>query len=169
MNGAWTGSYHPKLGLVFVPSIEACQLYAKGIVTFIKGVPFMAGLPETLDASQGKAYGHISAIDALTGEIRWRYKDPHPMMGGVVSTAGGVVISGTLDGQALALDAATGDELWRFRMGGGMRSQPVVYQIDGKIYVAVASGSFIGLDMFGAGLDRVPEGGHLFVFAVADN
>jgi len=166
MNGAWTGSFDPALGLVFVPSIEACQLYAKGIITFIKGVPFMAGLPETLDASTGKAYGHLSAIDALTGEIRWRYRDPNPMMGGVVSTAGGVVVTGSLDGQAIALNAKTGDELWRFRMGGGMRSQPVVYELDGKIYVAVASGSFIGIDMFGAGLDRAPEGGHLFVFAV---
>lgn len=168
MNGAWTGAYNPSLGLAFIPSIEACQRFVKGIVTFIKGVPFMAGLPETLDVNEGKAYGHISAVDVASGEIRWRYRDPLPMMGGVVSTAGGVVISGTLDGHALALNAANGEELWRFRMGGGMRSQPVVYEVDGRTYVAIASGSFAGLDVFGAGLDSVPEGGHLFVFATPE-
>ena len=31
MNGAWTGALNPKLGLVYVPSIEACQIYQKGL------------------------------------------------------------------------------------------------------------------------------------------
>ena len=47
-----------------------------------------------------------------------------------------------------------------------MRSQPVAYQLDGRTYVAVPTGSFSTLDSFAAGITRVPEGGTLFVFAL---
>ena len=166
MNGAWTGAYNPDLGLAYIPAVEACQLFAKGIVVFIKGIPYLGGLPETVDAMEGKAYGHLSAIDVATGKVRWRHRDAHPMMGGVLSTAGGVVFTGNLTGSALALDAETGEQLWSFRMGGGVRSQPVAYELDGQTYVAIGSGSFATLDAFAGGLETIPEGGHLFVFTV---
>ncbi len=88
------------------------------------------------------------------------------MMGGVLSTAGGVVFTGNLTGSALALDSETGEQLWSFRMGGGVRSQPVAYELDGQTYVAIGSGSFATLDAFAGGLETIPEGGHLFVFTV---
>lgn len=90
------------------------------------------------------------------------------MMAGALSTAGGVVFTGTRDGFALALDAATGDELWKFRMGGGVRSQPVAYRANGKTYVAMGSGNDINIASFAAGSVAIPEGGHLFVFVLAD-
>jgi len=71
-----------------------------------------------------------------------------------------------MTGDALAFDAKTGKELWRFKMGGGIRSQPVAYQIDGKTYVAIGSGSFAALDAFMGGPKNIPEGGMLFVFAL---
>ncbi len=166
MNGAWSGAYDPALGLAYIPAVEACQLYARGISTFVRGLPFLGGLPDTIDAAQGKAYGNLSAIDVATGEVRWRYRDAHPLMGGALSTAGGVVFSGNLTGEALALDAKTGAVVWRFRMGGGVRSQPIAYELDGKSYVAIGSGSSGLMDAFAAGLSNVPEGGHLFVFSL---
>jgi alcohol dehydrogenase (cytochrome c) len=169
MNGAWTGSYDPARGLAFIPAIEACQYFVKGIAIFSEGAPFMAGTPDTIDASQGKAYGHVSAVDVQTGAIRWRYRDRFPMMAGAVSTAGGVVFTGNLEGEALALDAATGERLWRFRMGGGVRSQPIVFELDGRPYVAIGSGSWATTDAFLAGLDKIPEGGHLFVFSLPES
>lgn len=166
MNGSWTGAYDPATGLVFAPSIEACQQYVKGIAVYVKGIPFMGGMPNTIDADQGKAYGLLTAIDVKTGQVKWRYRDPRPMMAGVVSTAGGVLFTSNQEGEALALDQATGERLWSFRMGGGSRGQPIVYEIDGKTYVAIPSGGWISLDtMAGAG-SMLPEGGHLFVFAL---
>ena len=125
-------------------------------------------MPDTIDSAAGTAHGHISAIEVATGEIRWRYSDPQPMMGGVVSTAGGVVITGTLRGEVLALDARNGDVAWRLRVGGGVRSQPVTFELDGRAYLAIGAGSWATLDANAAGLDRIPEGGHLFVFALPD-
>jgi alcohol dehydrogenase (cytochrome c) len=168
MNGAWTGSFDPARGLAFIPVIEACQYFEKGLSVFIEGNPFMAGTPDTIDASAGRAYGHVSAIDLQTGEIRWRARDRYPMMAGVVSTAGGVLFTGNLEGEALALDADTGERLWSFRMGGGVRSQPVVFELDGRPYLAIGSGSWATTDAFLAGLDKIPEGGHLFVFTLPE-
>ena len=168
MNGAWTAALNPDLGLAYVPVVESCQMFQKGIVAFVKGQPFMGGDPIGVDVESGKAHGHISAVDIKTGEVRWRFMDPDPMMGGVVSTAGGVIFTGNQQGYALALDAADGTELWRFRMGSGMRSQPVVYRADGRTYVAIGSGNSVNWAAFVGGPTNIPEGGQLFVFALPE-
>jgi alcohol dehydrogenase (cytochrome c) len=166
MNGSFTGALNPDLGLAFIPSSEACQVFTKGIGAYKEGLPYLGGLPETVDANAGKAYGNLAAIDVTTGQVKWRYRDRRPMMGGTLSTAGGAVITGNLEGEILGFDAKTGKVVWRFRSGGGMRSQPIAYQLDGRTYVAVPTGSFATLDSFAAGVTRVPEGGTLFVFAL---
>jgi alcohol dehydrogenase (cytochrome c) len=167
-NGAYTGAFDPALGLVFVATVESCQAFAKGISVFTEGMPYLGGLPELVDAQAGKSYGNFVAIDAATGDVRWRAREQSPMMAGSLTTKGGVVFSGTLDGEAVAYESKTGKELWRFRMGGGVRSQPVAYELDGRTYVVYGSGSFATMDDFAGGPDRIPEGGHLFVFALPE-
>ncbi len=166
LNGAWSASFSPATGLVYVPSVESCQQFSKGIVVNVKGIPFLGGMPDPVDVAADKDHGLLSAIDPATGEIRWRYEDPDPMMGGAMSTAGGVVFSSTLDGHALALDAVTGKEIWRFRMGGAGRGQPVAYQVDGRTFVAIPSGGWSALTALSGGPTSIPEGGQLFVFTV---
>ncbi len=166
MNGSLTGSLDPKLGLVFIPSVEACQVFAKGISGFKKGLPYLGGIPDGVDAAKGKAHGNLSAIDVTTGAVKWRYRDDRPMMGGTLSTAGGVVVTGNLDGEVLVLDAKTGKVVYRFSTGGGVRGQPVAYELDGRTYVAVPTGSFSALDAFAGGTTMTPEGGTLYVFAL---
>jgi alcohol dehydrogenase (cytochrome c) len=169
MNGAWTGAYDPKLGLAFIPAIESCQTFQKGIAVHVQGMPFIGGLPTGVDAAAGKAWGHLSAIDVASGEIRWQYRDPLPMMGGALSTAGGLVFTGTLSGEALALDARSGEVVWRQRIGGGIRSQPIAWELDGRAYVAIGAGSWATIDAYISGVDSMPEGGHLFVFALPES
>ena len=164
MNGSVTGAMNPNLGLTFIPVIESCHQMEKAISVYVEGNQFTGGTFIPVDAQDGTAYGHISAIDYQTGEVAWRYKDPEPIMAGVLSTEGGLVFTGSSDGHALALDAETGELLWRFRIGGGIRSQPVAYQLDGETYVAIASGNFSGIAGAVGGNTMVPEGGHLFVF-----
>lgn len=166
MNGAWTGAYDPATSLVYAPSIEACQQFVKGLAVHVPGIPFMGGMPNTTDANEGKSYGLLSAIDVATGKIKWRYKDAKPMMAGVATTAGGVLFTSNQQGQALAFDQATGEKLWSFRMGGAGRGQPIVYEVDGRPYVAIPSGGFTGIDSFAGGGSNIPEGGQLFVFAL---
>ncbi|MFT5843825.1 MAG: hypothetical protein ACI80L_002627 [Pseudohongiellaceae bacterium] len=56
-----------------------------------------------------------------------------------------------------------------FKLGGGIRSQPVAYQLDGESYVAIASGNFTGIAGAVGGDTQIPEGGHLFVFKLDED
>ena len=163
MNGAWTGAFNPGLGLAYIPAVESCELYRKGISAFVRGQMFLGGLFELADVVAGRSFGVLAAIDIVTGETRWRYEDPHPLMGGALSTEGGVVFTGNQSGFALALDAATGEEVWRHRLGAGVRSQPIAYEADGRVFVAIGAGNGTFLATTGAP-DILPEGGQLFVF-----
>ena len=168
MNGAVAGATNPDLGLTYIPVIESCQLIQKGLSVHVEGLQFFGGLPIPVDAATEVAYGHITALDYQSGEVRWRYLDPEPMMAGTLSTAGGLVFTGSQTGHAIALDAATGEELWRYRLGGGVRSQPIAYQIEGESYVAIGSGNFAGIASIAGGNIALPEGGNLYVFKLSN-
>ena len=75
-----------------------------------------------------------------TNKIVWQHKTPYRLGGGATVTAGGLVFRGEPDGNFLALDAKTGEELWRFQTGFGADAPPVVYEVDGEQYVAIATG-----------------------------
>ena len=64
---------------------------------------------------------------------------PGESWAGTVSTAGGVIFFGDDDGQLVAVDARDGKHLWHFQMGEGLTASPIVYAVDGKEYVAIAS------------------------------
>ncbi|MEX0617945.1 MAG: PQQ-dependent dehydrogenase, methanol/ethanol family [Pseudohongiellaceae bacterium] len=161
MNGAWAGALNPDLGLAFIPVVENCMKFRKGISVYVQGQSFTGGGGIDTDASADTDYGHLSAIDINTGEIRWRYMDEDPLKAGVVSTQGGVVISGNQKGKIFGLDAETGEELWTFNAGGGIRSQPIVYQQNGETYLAVGAGDR-------SRTSAVPQGGQLFVFRLRE-
>src|ERR1700730_8448799 len=64
-----------------------------------------------------KAKGWLTAFDAETGKVRWKYPAPHPMLAGVTPTAGGLVFAADLGGQIYAMDAETGKILWQTDAG----------------------------------------------------
>ncbi len=94
-----------------------------------------------------------------------------PLLGGALSTAGGLVFYGNPYGILKALDVNTGRILWKFNTGSGISQSPVTYMIDGRQYVAVVSGRLKGPpSFFGPIGERVinasPQGGALVVFAL---
>src|SRR5947207_1140719 len=52
--------------------------------------------------------GHLKAIDPMTGKTKWEVPSDIPRFSGVLSTAGGVVLSGQLTGEFEAFDADNG-------------------------------------------------------------
>src|SRR5438445_245126 len=60
--------------------------------------------------------------------------------GGSTTTAGGLVFHGEPDGNIQAYDAKTGELLWQFQTGFGAEAPPVIYEVDGDQYVAIAAG-----------------------------
>jgi len=164
LNGGWTASYSPQTGLAYVPSLEACQYMAKGMAIWAEGAPYLGGSFEPVDANAAKSYGRLVAYDPATGEVRWAYRDPHPLMGGTVTTAGGLVVTGNQAGFALGFDAETGEEVWRYRLGAPVRSQPIAFELDGVPHLAIGAGQDPLYAAVSGGPTRVPEGGVLYLF-----
>jgi glucose dehydrogenase len=59
----------------------------------------------------------------------------------VLSTAGGLVFSADAEGNFIAFDARSGKPLWHFQTGSGAIAAPMSYAVDGKQYIAIATGS----------------------------
>jgi glucose dehydrogenase len=91
-------------------------------------------------------YGLLSAINIDTGKLVWQYKTPNPLLGGVLSTASGLVFSGEGSGELFALNAENGEKLWSGETEAGVNAPAITYQIDGRQYIAVAVG---GNKLFG--------------------
>ena len=97
-----------------------------------------------------------------------------PNWGGMLATAGGVVISGgTIDRKFHAFDAATGKLLWDFPASSGILAPPTSFPIDGKQYIALlgwggdSRGDQGNLNrLFPGEFPEVPEGGSVWVFAL---
>jgi len=60
-----------------------------------------------------------------------------------MATGGGVVFAASREGNLIALDATTGKSLWRYQTGSNMSASPMSFAVDGRQYVAVASGDSI--------------------------
>lgn len=144
----WNGpAYNPKLGLAYANSIHWC--------TSVKLLP-----PEKMQGERGMAWtgmdhpqlafgqqdstdrwnGFVTAVDPESGKVRWQVRTPKPMVAGITATAGGLVFTGDLDGNALAYDAQTGRELWRHAIGKPVGGGVISYDAGGKQHVAVAAG-----------------------------
>jgi PQQ-dependent dehydrogenase (methanol/ethanol family) len=138
-------AFSPQTGLFYVPTINLCMDFTARAVTYIAGTPFIGGsAPEK--GGPGGYRGEFIAWDATTGKKIWGIKEPYPVWGGALATAGGVVFYGTLDGWFKAVDARTGKVLYQFKVGSGVVGNPVTYTgPDGKQYVAIYAG--IGGDM----------------------
>jgi alcohol dehydrogenase (cytochrome c) len=78
-------------------------------------------------------------MDALTGDLRWSFPLLSPASSGVLSTAGGLVFTGSAEGDFIALDAATGRSLWHMQTGSAISANPISYSIDGRQNVAISS------------------------------
>ncbi len=85
----------------------------------------------------------MRALEPETGRVRWEFRLHSPPTSGVLSTAGGLVFGGTMEGDFFALDAATGKPLWNFQTGGRITANPISYLSDGKQHVLIAAGHSI--------------------------
>lgn len=105
-----------------------------------------------------KQFGMLSAVNLDTGKIAWSAKTDQPLMGGVLATAGNLVLTGEGNGMFNAYDAKNGKKLWSFNCGAGVNAPAVSYTVNGKQYIAVAAGGNTQLDF--------KRGNSVFVFAL---
>jgi alcohol dehydrogenase (cytochrome c) len=133
-------SFDPTTGLLYVSARETCQIY----ISEAPPPGYKAG-DRTMGGRLARApdftpYGALRAIDPLTGERKWEIKHPTPSWAGVLTTAGGVVFTGTNEGHFVAADSRTGQELYRYPAGAAIYAPPTTYAIDGRQYVVMPAG-----------------------------
>ena len=120
-------------------------------------------LPEV---GPGTVYGHLTAINPLTGEKKWEIPlTDFPSSSGMLATGGGLVFTGKLTGEFMALDQETGRTLWQFKTGSSVNSTAITYTHKGRQYVTIASGLGGGLANRYAG-NKIPTGGSVWTFAL---
>ena len=84
--------------------------------------------------------GSLTMLDPVSGKVKARKDLPYGDLSGVLTTAGGIVVTALLDGTIVAYDDETLEELWRINVGTGFDAPPMTYSVDGKQYIAIASG-----------------------------
>jgi alcohol dehydrogenase (cytochrome c) len=132
-------AYSPETKLFYVPLNEWGMDLWNEPITYKKGAAYL-GAGFTVKLLYEDYIGVLRAIDPVTGEWKWEYKNEAPLWGGVMTTAGGLVFTGTPEGYFKAFDADTGAELWKFQTGSGVIGVPATWEIDGEQYIAVLSG-----------------------------
>ncbi|MCW5697440.1 MAG: PQQ-binding-like beta-propeller repeat protein [Bauldia sp.] len=165
-------AYNPDTGMAYAVGTDGCF---RLVVTPVEGlgpdggvdpegpgglfgVDFGGGGLEGFDS----VYGAMWAVDVNTGELVAVHDRPYSYESGVTVTAGGLVLTSTLDGLVVAHDAMTLDELWSFSTGSPSRGTPISYAVDGKQYIAVLVGAAAGAgDLVG-----MPRGAMLYVFTL---
>jgi PQQ-dependent dehydrogenase (methanol/ethanol family) len=136
----WNGpAYSAKDGALFVNSVDWCGIFTSSEAEYKAGAPYFDG-DVTLDPID-KAKGWLSSYDGVSGKQLWTYPSATPMIAGVTPTAGGIVMTGDLNGNFLVFDSHSGKIVYRFYTGGAIAGGISTYAVDGKQYVAVASGN----------------------------
>lgn len=161
-------SYNPGNGLAYVNTLNIGLNYKAVEPQYRAGV-FYFGAEFSFEWPEGHR-GELRAIDPMTGDVKWKDPVDIPRLGGVLTTAGGLVFTGTQTGEFQALDAETGEHLWSYQTGSGIVGQPITWEMDGKQYVTILNGGGAVYVLF-AGDERlanVPAGGNVWTFALME-
>jgi PQQ-dependent dehydrogenase (methanol/ethanol family) len=146
----WNGpAYSPATNLIYTGSVDWCATVRIADPSKVASVAL--GQPWSGSADEKNAFGAfdpksqwggwITATDADTGSVRWKYRTPAPVLAAVTPTAGGVVFAADMDANAYAFDADDGSLLWRTTLDGAAGGGVISYAIDGTQRVAFVAGT----------------------------
>jgi len=132
-------AYSPDTNLFYVNAREQCDIFTTGPQPFHAGRTYL-GSSYNMQVDE-KDWGALRAIDPATGTIKWEFRHHSAPWAGVLATAGGLVFTGDIEGNLIAVDARTGKHLWHFETGSAIYASPVSYEVQGRQYIAIASGA----------------------------
>jgi len=160
-------AYSGQTGLFYIPSNDWGMDIWNEPIAYKKGAAYL-GAGFTIRPIAEDHIGVLRAMDPTTGKVVWEYKNKAPLWGGVLTTAGGLVFTGTPEGYLKAFDAKTGTELWKFNTGSGVVGSPITWEQDGEQFVAVMSGWGGAVPLWGGEVAKsfkdISQGGALWVF-----
>ena len=132
-NNFWPASYSRRTELLYVISMSSCNevVLDNNQAGDWKGAPFRNTPHNESD---------LVVVDPFTGEVKRKLHSGYPNNSGVLSTAGGIIFTGYIDGTFAAFDDVTLEQLWKINVGTGFAAPPMTFEAGGKQYVAVLSG-----------------------------
>jgi len=159
-------SFDPKNGLVYIPALEAPMVYIETAARpagVIEGNFTVAGLfpedydPKALEALYGslpslqdlarnsprgsaQSVAVLKAWDPIRQKLVWERPSPTFWNGGILSTAGDIVVQGDARGILTVYDAASGTVRKTLDVGTSMMGAPMTYRVGGKQYIAIMAG-----------------------------
>ena len=144
-------AYSPDTGLVYLAAQEQAAIYARAEEgafrfthhrsnsgqSFTSHPEIRAELAREMRASER---GYLLAWNPATQAEAWRVPYPHPGSGGVLATAGNLLVQGTIN-RTLAIYAAdTGTKLWEMPVDQAPVAGPITYMVDSVQYIAINAG-----------------------------
>ena len=146
------------LGLVYAINLHQPMTYHVESTPYPGGKLWLGGAFKVIASEE--QWGNVTAVDYNTGQIRWKAKTQQPMIGGILTTAGGLAFAGEGNGLFKAYDSATGNVLWQFQAGAGVNAPPSSYTVNGKQYIVVGAGGNVQLNY--------KRGNNIIAFTLAD-
>lgn len=143
----WNGpAYDPRLNLVYTGAVDWCAS-----IRLVPPDSVPHPLPMTFTGHAAGGFGDfdpkeqwrgwITATDPDAGQMRWRYQTRTPILAGVISTAGGVVLTSDMEGKLIVLDAQTGGVVRELDLGAPSGAGVITYSAGGRQFIAVAGGT----------------------------
>jgi alcohol dehydrogenase (cytochrome c) len=134
-NNFWSAAYSQRTRLMYIPELEGCTSITRDQTRHVKG-RFDGG-----DFGyDGRLSSGIAVVDPATGELKARKPMPYANTAGALATGGGLIVTALIEGTVVVLDDQTLEELWSFNVGTGINAPPMTYAVDGKQYIAIATG-----------------------------
>jgi quinohemoprotein ethanol dehydrogenase len=134
----WPGmAFDPEKKLAFIPARDSGGLYSVSVPTWF----YHGYAPELSTGDVMKnTHGALIAWDPVRQQPAWQVVLKTVNNGGVLATAGGLVVQGTQDGFLRFYSADDGRLLHEVFTGTGIVAPPVTYELDGMQYFAFAAG-----------------------------
>jgi alcohol dehydrogenase (cytochrome c) len=130
-------SFNQATKRLFVVARDVCMEIVPADPGFLTtGVNMRYAAPE---GSDGR-YGLLQSLDMHAGKVAWSTHQRAPYSMGILTTAGGLLFTGSVDRQFIAYDQATGKVLWRTGVTDVPNASPISYSVDGKQYIAMVVG-----------------------------
>jgi quinohemoprotein ethanol dehydrogenase len=144
-------SYSPLTGLVYIPAHEQWLPYA--LATDFKPQRFRSNAgwgysskysdkrAELTKRGNEREKGWLSAWDPVHQREVWRIDNERPGNGGVLTTAGNLLVQGDAGGKSLTIYRAdNGNKLWQMDVQNVPIAAPITYTVKSEQYIAVNAG-----------------------------
>jgi len=135
-------AYSPQTGMFYVNAFDGEQEFFKRDEDYEEGERFTGGGGQYIQPMD--TYNSaIRAINPATADIEWEFPIQPRSTAGILTTEGGLLFSGSVDGYFYALDASNGQELWNISLGARVHAAPMSYAVNGQQFVTIAAGNVV--------------------------